>query len=211
MAHAFAKECLDAHLRGRLRPSKAEARLGDVTTLLIEWSQGDTAARERLIPLVYRQLRALAGKALQLEPSEVTLQPTALVHELYEKLVDRNRVVWQNRAHFFAIAAVLMRRMLVDHARRRRAQRRGGDVTRVTLTEGENGVVAGAQVDLLALDGALSELAAVDPDQARIVEMRFFGGLTGDETAEVLGISRATVTREWSMARVFLRRRLAAA
>jgi RNA polymerase sigma-70 factor, ECF subfamily len=185
--------------------------LGDVTALLIEWSGGNPEARERLIPLVYRRLRALAGKALDRESVEVTLQPTALVHELYEKLIDRDRVVWQNRAHFFAIAAMLMRRILVDHARRRRADRRGGGVTKVTFADGVESVVPGSEVDVLAVDTALSELAALDADQARIVEMRFFGGLTGDETAEVLGISRSTVSREWSMARVFLRRRLAAA
>jgi RNA polymerase sigma factor (TIGR02999 family) len=183
------------------------AEPGDVTGLLLEWSAGSEAARSKLVPLVYRELRRRARHALGSERSDHTLQPTALVHETYQRLVDQRRVQWQNRAHFFAVAAGLMRRILVDHARRRAALRRGGGARRIALSEADAPAVA-AEVEVLAVDEALAQLAALDPDQARIVELRFFGGLTVEETAEVVGVSRATVHRDWAMARAWLRQRL---
>lgn len=188
------------------------ASSGDVTGLLLQWNQGKEEARERLIPLVYRELRKLANQSLKSERSEHTLQPTALVHEAYQKLVDQRRVRWRNRAHFFAVAAGLMRRILVDHARRHRAQRRGGDAQRLSISEDLVGAAdSRPEVDLIALDDALLELATLDPGQARIVELRFFGGLSAEETAEAVGVSRATVQREWAMARAWLHGRLSAA
>ena len=175
---------------------------GDVTGLLLQWNEGKLQAREELIPRVYRELRALASRSLGRDSGEQTLQPTALVHELYQKLVDQRRVQWKNRAHFFALASELMRRILVDHARRRRAWRRGGRSTAVTLSEATLGISSGPDVDLIALDDALTGLSTLDAGQARIVELRFFGGLTIEETAEALGISPATVKREWATARL---------
>ena len=183
---------------------------GDVTGLLLEWNQGSEEARERLIPLVYRELRRLAGRSLRSERGDHTLQATALVHEAYLKLVDQRRVRWQNRAHFFAVAAGLMRRILVDHARRHGALRRGGDAQKLPLAEEVVGAPAQSDIDLISLDAALTALAALDSDQARIVELRFFGGLSVEETAEAMAVSRATVNREWSMARAWLHRRLTA-
>jgi len=181
---------------------------GEVTELLLQWNDGNEEARAALIPLVYRELRRQAGRMLASERRDHTLQPTVLIHEAYQKLVDQRRVQWQNRTHFFAVSAGLMRRILVDHARRRGALRRGGDVEKVRLEEVDVGAAARHEVDVIAVDGALSELATVDPDQARIVELRFFGGLSVLETAEVMGISRATVHRDWAMARAWLHRRL---
>ena len=184
---------------------------GDVTGLLLQWSEGRPEAREKLIPLVYRELRALANRSLRAERSDHTLQPTALVHEAYEKLVDQRSVHWQGRAHFFAVAAALMRRILLDHARRRLALRRGGGPQRVQIDEElVAGSGAAANVDIIALDDALTALAELDAGQARIVELRFFAGLSLEETAEVVESSRATVHREWSMARAWLHRRLTA-
>jgi RNA polymerase sigma-70 factor, ECF subfamily len=187
------------------------AGAGDVTALLLELGEGREAAREELIPLVYEELRRIAGRSFGRERSGHTLQPTALVHEVYQKLVDQQRVQWKNRNHFFAVAASLMRRILVDHARKRDAQRRGGGAERVALEEGNEVAAPGLDVDMLALDAALSELAAFDPGQARIVELRFFAGLSVVETAEALGSSRATVQRDWAMARAWLHRKLTAA
>lgn len=194
----------------------AEPGPGEVTELLLAWNEGRTEAREQLIPHVYRELRRRASRALAEERRENSLQPTALVHEVYEKLVDQRRVKWRDRAHFYAVAALLMRRILVDHARRRRALRRGAGVRPLSLagmpgTGDEPGLTARAEVEVLAVDEAITELAALDPGQARIVELRFFGGLSVLETAEVVGMSRATVHREWAMARAWLRQRLAAA
>jgi RNA polymerase sigma factor (TIGR02999 family) len=182
---------------------------GDVTGLLLQLSQGRREAREELIPLVYEELRSMAGRSLGSERIDHTLQPTALVHEVYEKLIDQTRVEWQNRAHFFSVAAGLMRRILVDHARKHKALRRGGGADKVPLSED----IAGADpdIDVIALDQALIELAALDPEQARIVELRFFSGLTVEETAEAVGASRATVNRDWAMARAWLHQRLTAA
>jgi RNA polymerase sigma factor (TIGR02999 family) len=185
----------------------ATASPGDVTLLLLEWNRGDPGAREKLIPLVYRELRRLAGRSLRGERADHTLQPTALVHEAYLKLVDQRRVRWRNRAHFFAVASALMRRILVDHARRRKAQKRGAGVARVSADE-TAAVPWARDVDVLDLDEALTELSDLDPGQGRVVELRFFGGLSIDETAEATGRSKATVNRDWSMAKAWLHDRL---
>jgi RNA polymerase sigma factor (TIGR02999 family) len=179
-----------------------------ITQLLIDWGEGDQAALERLMPLVYSELRRLAGNYLRRERVEHTLQPTALVNEAYLKLVDQRNARWQNRAHFFGIAAQLMRRILVDHPRQRQAVKRGGvDQQRFSITSAE-AVVKQPEIDLLALNEALDELAQIDPQYSRIVELKFFGGLSIEETAEVLGISHATVERDWKLARAWLRRQL---
>ena len=183
---------------------------GDVTRLLAAWSQGDTGALEELIPLVYDELHRLAEQYLGREPAGVTLQPTAVVHEAYLKLVDQKRVTWKNRGHFFAVAAQAMRRLLVDHARRRDAAKRGGSVTLVPL-EAAGPAVAPKEADVLALDRALVKLAALDATQAKVVELRYFGGLTLDETADVLGSSASTVGRVFRLAKAWLYRELSAA
>jgi RNA polymerase sigma factor (TIGR02999 family) len=181
-----------------------------VTGLLLEWNQGNSRARAQLISLVYRELRKRAGSLLKLERADHTLQPTALVHEVYLKLIDQQKVSWRNRAHFFAIASSLMRRIVVDHARRHGASKRGGAAERVTLSEAlTSRASVGRDIDLISLDAALQELAGFDPDQARVVELRFFGGLSLEETAEALGTSLSTVKRDWVMARGWLRLRLA--
>jgi RNA polymerase sigma-70 factor, ECF subfamily len=178
----------------------------DVTRLLQELQHGRDGAADQLVPLVYGELHNLAVHYMRSERGDHTLQPTALVHEAYMRLVDQRHASWQNRSHFFGIAAQAMRRILVDHARRKQAgKREGGD--RVTLDES----VAEApqrSVDLLALDDALNKLAALDPRQARVVELRFFGGLDIEQTAESLGISPATVKRDWTFARAFLQREM---
>lgn len=162
---------------------------------------------EQLLPIVYDDLHALAEKYLRAEPAGHTLQPTALVHEAYMKLVDQTRVDWQGRTHFFAVGAQAMRRILVDHARRRRAIKRGGDRQRITVDE--QLLAAGRRdEDLLALDEALKKLADLDTQQAKMVELRFFGGLNVAETATALGISKRTAEREWTMVRSWLRREL---
>ncbi len=183
---------------------------GDVTDLLLQWNEGSEVAREKLIPLVYQELRKRAARALGSERCDHTLQPTALVHETYQKLVDQRRVHWRNRAHFYAVAAGLMRRVLVDGARRHRSLRRGGGAPKVSLAEVELSCGEQADLEVIAVDEALTDLTALDPDQAHIVELRFFGGLSVEETAEVMGLSRATVNRDWAMARAWLRQRLAA-
>ena len=179
-----------------------------VTQLLVDWSKGDQAALERLMPLVYSELRRLATNYLRKERQGHTLQPTALVNEAYLKLVDQRNAKWQNRAQFFGISAQLMRRILVDHARQHQAAKRGGaDQQRLSITSAE-GLMKQSEVDLLALNEALDELTKMDPQQGRIVELKFFGGLSIEETAEVLGIGHATVERDWKMARAWLRRQL---
>ena len=159
---------------------------------------------DHLTPLVYDDLRRLAARYMQREPVDHTLQPTALVHEAYLRLIDQRQVQWRNRAHFFAMAAGMMRRVLVDHARGRLAEKRGGGWDRVTLVEDQLAAAQGG-VDVLALHESLERLAAFDPQQERIVELRYFGGLTIEETAEVVGISPATVVREWTIAKAWLR------
>lgn len=183
------------------------AQTESVTAMLAAWSDsGSREALDRLMPIVYDELRRQAARYLKHERQGHTLQTTALVHEAYVRLIDQAGVRWQNRAHFFAIAAELMRRILVDHARKRRAAKRGGDGVRVTLTEAVP--AAEFNLDLIAVDEALTKLAAVDEQQARVVELRFFGGLNVEETAEVLGISDRTVKRDWSVAKAWIRREL---
>lgn len=178
----------------------------DLTGWLQDWSGGDRSALDRLTPLVYGELRRIAARHLRGERANHTLQPTELAHEAFLRLV-RQKVTWQNRAHFFGMAAELMRRLLVDHARRKRADKRGSGAETVSLT------VAGdwpgnQDVDLIALDDCLTALATLDVGQSRIVELRFFGGLTVEETAEVLGVSPATIKREWRLARAWLLREM---
>jgi RNA polymerase sigma-70 factor, ECF subfamily len=179
-----------------------------ITQLLAKWSTGDQSALDQLMPLVYDELRRLARGYLRRERAEHTLQPTALVNEAYLKLVDQKNARWQNRAQFYGIAAQLMRRILVDHARVKHAEKRGGaEQQRLSITSAEI-LATKPDLDLLALNEALEELTAMDPQQGRIVELKFFGGLSIEETAEVLGISHATVERDWKMARAWLRRKL---
>jgi len=174
-----------------------------VTQLLARWSDGDTGAREALIPLVYDELRRVARSALSRQRPGHTLGSTALVHEAYMRLVGRSSVHFENRAHFFAVASHLMRRILVDHARKHNAVKRGGDNLTLVLDDAV-ALPEKREVDLSALDDALTLLATLDARQANIVEMRFFGGLSIDETSHVLGISPATVKREWATARTWL-------
>lgn len=187
-------------------------RLGDplsqnITHLLKEWSDGDQQALDKLTPLVYEELRQQAARYLRKERPGHSLQATALINEAYLRLIDVKDVQWQNRAHFFAIAANLMRRILVDHARRRDAEKRGGSQVLLTL---DDAFAAAEQpdVDLLAIDEALNKLAMIDAQQARVVELRFFSGLTVEETAAALGVSPKTVKRDWSVARAWLRREI---
>ena len=178
---------------------------GEVTGLLEAWSRGDTRAAEKLMPLVFEELRQLAACYLNKERSDHTLQPTALVNEAYLRLVGQRQRGWKNRRHFFAAAAKAMRRILVDHARSRRYQKRGGGAPRIGLAEVEEPAVE-RHPDLLALDEALDELAAFDPKKASIVELRFFVGLNLRETSEVIGCSTATITRHWLAAKAWLYR-----
>jgi RNA polymerase sigma factor (TIGR02999 family) len=178
-----------------------------VTLLLRRWSEGDEAALEELMPLVYDELRQIARQRLRRERPGHTLQPTGLVHEAYLKLVDQRRTSWQNRAQFFAVASQLIRRILVDHARARAAAKRGGGVRPLTI-EAELVPALDRELDVVALDDALAQLAALDARQARLVELRFFGGLDVQETADVLGVSATTVKREWQTAKAWLYREL---
>jgi RNA polymerase sigma factor (TIGR02999 family) len=177
-----------------------------VTQLLLAWREGDPAALDQLTPLVYDELRRLAGGYLRRERQGHTLQTSGLVHEAFLRLIDQ-RVDWQNRAHFFGIAAQLMRRILVDYARGQQSAKRGGGGVHLALEEALEEARA-QDADVIALDDALTSLAVFDPRQSRIVELRYFGGLTIEETAEVLGIGHATVEREWNLARAWLRREL---
>ena len=193
-------------------PEEKENRTPSEASLLLRaWSQGDEEALERLTPLVYRELRALAAHRIRRERAGHSLEPTALVNEAFVRLIGQERVAWQNRSHFFAVAAQAMRRVLVDHARRRAAAKRGSDAARVTLDEAEIAaeVDRGGQVDVLELDAALHRLQHLDPRQTRVVELRFFGGLTTNEVAEALAVSVSTVEREWRTAKIWLRRELA--
>ncbi|UCF34170.1 MAG: sigma-70 family RNA polymerase sigma factor [Phycisphaerales bacterium] len=185
----------------------ATPEAGNVTHLLLEFSGGDQDALDELMPLVYGELQTLASRALRRERPDHTLETTALVHEAYLRLIDQRRVQWRHRAHFYAVAAQLMRRILVDHARKHDAEKRGGARDKVAL---EDAVMATGEqpVDLAALNEALNRLAQFDPQQNRIVELRFFGGLTIEETAEVLGVSPATVKRDWTVAKAWLRREI---
>jgi RNA polymerase sigma factor (TIGR02999 family) len=178
-----------------------------VTALLADWSRGDTTARDQLLPLVYDELRRMASRQLRGERANHTLQPTALVHEVYLRLVDQRQVDWQDRAHFLGVAAQTMRRILVDSARRHGAQKRGDGVQYVSIDDAKD-LAASQELPLLALDHALSRLETVDAGLARIVELRAFGGLTIEEAAHVLEISPSTAKREWRTAKAWLTREL---
>ena len=184
------------------------SRLKQVSALLADWSNGNEAARDELIPLVYDELRRLAGHYMALERSDHSLQATGLVNEAYLRLVDQRHVRWQGRAHFFALASRMMRRILVDHARKRHNAKRGGGGVRVLLDEAV--IVSKEKAwDVVALDDALMRLAAIDPRKSEVVELRYFGGLSVDEIAEVLKISPVTVQRNWSTAKAWLYREIA--
>jgi RNA polymerase sigma factor (TIGR02999 family) len=180
---------------------------GAVSRLLQAWGRGNLQARDDLMPIVYRELRRRAGGYLRRERQDHTLQPTALVHEAYMRLVGQERVAWQNRAHFFAIASQMMRRILVDYAREHEAAKRPGAGVKVTLDD-RIGAALPRACEFIALDQALIELTHIDPRQGQIVELRYFGGLSEQDVGEVLSISRATVTREWQTARAWLYRRI---
>ena len=180
----------------------------NVTRLLLDWGSGNQQALEELLPLIYNELRHLAHNSLYRERPGHTLQTTALVHEAYLKLIDQRDARWQNRAHFFAIAAQAMRRILIDSARKHAAVKRGRGGEKISLDEAA-GISLEPDTNLLALDEALTALAEIDPQQSRIVETRYFGGLTIEETAEVMKLSPATVKREWTMARAWLYQALA--
>ncbi len=179
----------------------------NITTLLGDWSRGNGTALDELLPLVYAELRRAAARQLRKERADHTLQPTALVHEVYIRLVDQRQVDWQNRAHFFGVAAQVMRRILVDHARRRDASKRGEGVRCVSMDEAKD-VAASNEIPILALDHALDRLARVDADLARIVELRAFGGLTIEQAAHVLSVSPSTAKRDWRTAKAWLNREL---
>ena len=179
----------------------------EVTQLLLDWSDGDQAAFDALMPLVYDELRQMARRFMSRERPGHTLQTTALVNEAYLRLVDQKRVHWQNRAHFFAVAAQAMRRILIDYARKQRYAKRGGGAPKISLEE--TAVMSQERAaDLVALDEALTTLASIDPQQSRVVELRFFGGLTIEETAEVLRLSVDMVKREWATAKAWLSREM---
>jgi RNA polymerase sigma-70 factor, ECF subfamily len=180
----------------------------DASALLQAWRHGDLQARDNLLPLVYRQLRHAAAAYLRCERVGHTLQPTALVHEAYLRLVGQDRVAWKNRGHFFAVAAQMMRRILVDCARERHAAKRPGAGLRVALDDEHVGATRPPEVEVLLLEHALDELTVKDPRQGQIVELRYFGGLSETEVADTLSISRSTVTREWQTARAWLYRRM---
>ena len=192
-------------------PSDDNKESSPITQLLIAWSDGHRDALHGLVPLVYEDLRRMAARYMRHEPAGHALQATALVHEAYVRLIDQRQVKWRNRAHFFGVAAGMMRRILVDQARERRAKKRGGNWERVTLSSIDLPSDAPEPIDVLALHDALERLAVFDPRQERIVELRYFGGLTIEETAEVLGLSDATVAREWTIAKAWLRAELSSA
>jgi len=188
---------------------RQEASSNEVTLLLRAWGEGDVQALDRLAPLVYQELHRIARGYMARERTDHTLQTTALVNEAYVRLVDARQVTWQDRAHFFAVCARAMRRILVDHARSRGYMKRGGGKLHVQFDEAF-GMAWSADPNLLELDEALDRLSALDPRKARVIEMRFFGGLSVEETAEALGISPETVMRDWKLARAWLYRELSA-
>lgn len=190
---------------GFLRVSQSAPQ--NVTKLLVQWNKGDNGALEALVPLVYEELRRLARYYLKQEKQNHTLSSTALVHEAYLRLVNQKEVTWQNRAHFFGVASQMMRRILVDHARHHAYAKRGGGALTLALEEAV-ATPKTREVDLVALDDALNSLAKLDERQSRMVELRFFGGLSIEETSEVLGISAPTVKREWASARAWLYREI---
>ncbi len=190
------------------RKSLQPGASNQVTELLVRWRAGDKVALDALMPLVYSELRRIAQHYLKNERPDHTLQSTALVHEAYVRLTQQNLPEWQNRAHFFGVAAHLMRQILVDHARNHRASKRGGNVYRLALEDAEEQPQP-LDVDLVALDDALKTLAGMDAQQSRVVELKFFAGLSIEDTAEVLGVSASTVKRDWITARAWLYRELA--
>jgi RNA polymerase sigma factor (TIGR02999 family) len=179
----------------------------EITQQLVAWSKGDAAALEQLIPAVYQELRSMADRYLRSEGAGHSLQPTALVHEAYLRLIDQTQVQWQNRAHFFGVAATLMRRILLDHAKTKHREKRGGGAQKLSLDEAANYTHERA-AELIALDDALQGLAALDERKSRIVELRYFGGLTVEETAQVLSVSPQTVLRDWNLAKAWLYQQL---
>ena len=187
-----------------------ESARSEITRLLHAWSEGDSAAIEQLMPLVYQELHACAQRAMRSESAGHTLQPTALVNEAYLRLVDQSHANWKNRAQFYGVAANMMRRVLVDHARARSAAKRGNGEQPITLDDLRDGAQPSNAIDIMDLSDALDRLAQIDPNQARIVELRYFTGMGIDETAQILGVSPATVKREWAIARRFLHQELIA-
>jgi RNA polymerase sigma factor (TIGR02999 family) len=177
-----------------------------VTDLLHRWSKGDLAAREALVPLVYDELRRIARRCLAKRYTDQTLQPTALVHEAYLRLIRSDSIDVRDRVHFFSMAAQMMRQILIDHARKSAAAKRGGDTVTVVFDEASDSAGPKTNLDLIALDDAMNQLAALDPRQCKVVELRFFGGLSIEETAEAVEVSPATAKREWATARLWLRR-----
>jgi RNA polymerase sigma factor (TIGR02999 family) len=202
--------CLSLARAGQIREGSAIQQPSEVTRLLRAWREGDDRAQEKLFTLVYAELRRLARGQLQHERKDHTLQPTALAHEAYLRLVDQDGSSWENRAQFIALAATAMRRILINYAKRRHAEKRGGRRRRVTLFEAASAFEERAE-DLLALDESLRRLALFDPEKARIVELRFFGGLSVEETAELVGVSPRTVERGWRLAKAWLRKEMGAA
>lgn len=190
--------------------SPSSAAPPELTQLLLAWSKGEQEALERLVPLVYGELRRMASRYMSRERADHPLQTTALVHEAYLRLLDSKQVRWQNRGHFFAVSAQLMRRILVDFARSRRTLKRGEGAPKVTLNEAIHGAAEPSE-DLVALDDALQALSAIDQRKAKVVELRFFGGLSVEETADALGVSADTVMRDWKLAKVWLLRELSGA
>lgn len=182
----------------------AENSTNDITRILIRWNDGDKHALDSLIPLVQKELNLIAHRYLRRESPAHTLQTAALVNEAYIKMIDQNRVRWNNRAHFFAVAAMIMRRILIEHARRNLRNKRGGGAVKVSLDEERVDISDERAADLVALDEALQRLALEDPQKARLVELRFFGGMSIEETAEVLGIGTATVNRQWRVVKAWL-------
>jgi RNA polymerase sigma-70 factor (ECF subfamily) len=193
---------LTSIIRKRIDPLSQQPT-DNVTQLLIELSKGDREAVDLLLPVIYDELRKLAANYLRRERIDHTLQPTALVHEAYLRLVDQTRVNWQNRAHFFGVAAQIMRRLLVDHARKHNAEKRGQDFQKLSLDENIDRAVE-RSAELIALDDALQALCLLDEQKARMVELRYFGGLSIEETADVLGVAPTTVKRQWRFARAWL-------
>lgn len=186
----------------------ADVGTANITQLLHDWGEGDDRAFDELLPLIYSELHRRAAIYLRHERQNHTLQPTALVNEAYLKLVDQSNVRWENRMHFFAVAARAMREILIDHAKSRKREKRGGGAENLPLEEALLAAAEQSDVDLIALDEALTRLGEIDPQQVRIVELRYFCGLSLDETAETLGISRATVARDWTMAKAWLHREM---
>ena len=187
-----------------------DSRVHEITGLLLSWGQGDAAALDRLVPLLYDELRRVARGHLRREPRGHALQATALVHEVFLRLVDVDRMTLKSRTHFFAVSARLMRQILVDHARRQRADKRGGGATVIGLDDAGPAAAQTASLDVIALDEALEALSSLDARQCRVVELRFFAGLNIPEAADALGVSTATIEREWALAKAWLHQRLSA-